>query len=324
MSAYTDPSRLGAINDATSTEAASRAIMLEVFSGLVLKAFDRKTVTSGHVTTKHIKSGKTAQFPLTWKNTAAYHAPGAEIQGNAIYHAKKNIAIEQLLIAPVFVDVLDEALNHYETRSEYAKQNGEALAVLFDQNNFRAIFIGATQSNLITAAGAPSGQPIQAATVSTVGTVARAACYDAAQYFDEADVPETDRMIVVNPPMYYTLLEDGEFINTDWRGEGSKARANMPFASDMQVIKSNNIPTDDELTTPPTNVPDVLNDQDMSAYVGAAFHPLGVGVVELMGLSSEVEYSARHQGNLILSKRALGQDWLRPECCISIEDKAPA
>jgi hypothetical protein len=316
MAAY-DASRLGQVNQA-STET---AIFLEVFSGMVVNAFDTVQVTDSKVTKRPITSGKSAQFPLTWKTTADYHTAGAELVGDEISHAKRNIDIENLLVASVFVDVLDEAMNHYSVRAEYAHQLGQALANIYDKNNFRSIYKGSLGTHPITLAQSAGvhGYTVDTAAMSTSATPLKAGIYQAAQYFDEMDVPESGRTIAVPPYAFYLLLEDATFIDRDYAGEGSLARAKIPYASDLEVVKSNNIPMDDE-TTPPAGVPTTLSAVDFGQNVAAVWHPGGVGVVELMGLATETEYSARHQGSLLLAKRALGQNYVRTECCISLRD----
>jgi hypothetical protein len=43
-----------------------------------------------------------------------------------------------------------------------------------------------------------------------------------------------------------------------------------------------------------------------------------VGAVEAMGLTTESQYLIEYQGDLIVVKQAVGQDVLRPECCIAV------
>jgi hypothetical protein len=42
--------------------------------------------------------------------------------------------------------------------------------------------------------------------------------------------------------------------------------------------------------------------------------------VKLMDLSTEMEYSVRHQGTLIVAKYAMGHGILRPECAVELID----
>ena len=62
-----------------------------------------------------------------------------------------------LLEADVFVDKLDDAMNHYEVRSEYAHQLGQALANAKDQNVFRSLVAGSLASHLIDTSGDNDG-----------------------------------------------------------------------------------------------------------------------------------------------------------------------
>ena len=313
------PSRLGQINETGG----DKALFLEMFSGLVLEAYDTRQLTDDRQTVRTIVSGKSAQFPLIWKTTAKYHTPGVELIGDEISHAGKTINIEQLLEADVFVDTLDEAMNHYEIRQEYAHQLGEALANAKDINTFRGIFKGAAGTHPIDLASTKyDGTQIQTADLSTTAALMKAAMYDIAQTFDEKDVPDTERFAALLPLAWYLLLEDGEFIHRDFAGEGSKAHATMPFAADIQVLKSNNIPTIDE-SGGIDNVPDHL-EANFEEVIGVAWHKRGVGTVKLLDLTSEEGYDIRRQGTLLVSKYAIGQDFLRTEGCISLEDTSIA
>jgi hypothetical protein len=310
-----NPSRLGQKNAAGSDQ----AIFLEVFSGLVLQRFDFTQVTDDRQVVRTIDSGKSAQFPLMWDADADYHTPGVELVGQDIEHNAKTISIEKLLVADVFVDILDEAMNHYETRSAYAHQLGESLANAKDRNTFRAIFVGAAASHLIDSSGDNDGTPIQTSALSTTASLMKAAMYDCAQTFDEQNVPSTERYAALLPLAWYLLLEDGEFIHRDYAGEGNKAHATMPFAADLQVLKSNNIPTANNTST--TKVPSVLRD-DFRECIGVAWHKTAIGCVKLLDLATSITPDERRQGTLLIAKYAIGQNWLRPECCISLEDTA--
>jgi hypothetical protein len=306
-------SRLGQKNAAGDV----KAIFLEEFSGLVLERYDFTQVTDDRQVVRNIKSGKSAQFPLIWSTVAASHTPGAEIIGQDIKHNAKTISIEDLLYSDAFVDVLDDAMNHYEVKSSYAHQIGEALANAKDRNSFRAAFTGAAASHLIDTSGDNDGTALQSAAMSTTAATLKAAVYDAAQTLDEKNIPTSDRYAALLPLAWYLLLEDGEFIHRDYAGQGSKAVATMPFAADLQVIKTNNIPTAND--TANTDVPSVLRD-DFRELIGLVWHKSAIGTVKLLDLATEIAWDMRRQGTLLIGKYAIGQDYLRPEGCVSIED----
>ena len=306
-------SRLGQQNGAGDAE----AIFLEEFSGLVLAKFDTMQQTVGRQVVRPIKQGNSAQFPLVWSTEAAFHTPGAEILGQVIKHNKKTISIEDLLYSDAFIDVLDEAMNHYEVKSQYAHQIAESLANARDKNSFRAVFTGAAASHLIDTSGDNDGTALQSAGMSTVAATLKAAVYDAAQTLDEKNIPTSERYAAMLPLAWYLLLEDGEFIHRDYAGQGSKATATMPFASDLQVIKSNNIPTANDSAN--TDVPSVLRD-DFRECIGVVWHKTGIATVQLLGLRTSADWDVRRQGTLLIGSFAIGQDYIRPEACISLED----
>jgi hypothetical protein len=237
--------------------------------------------------------------------------------GQDIKHNAKTISIEDLLYSDAFVDVLDDAMNHYEVKSSYAHQIGESLANAKDRNSFRAVFTGAAASHLIDSTGDNDGTAIQSAGLSTTASVMKAAIYDAAETLDEKNIPTNERYAAMLPLAWYLLLEDGEFIHRDYAGQGSKAAATMPFAADLQVLKSNNIPTANDTSN--TDVPSVLRD-DFRECVALVWHKSAIGTVKLLDLSTEIAWDTRRQGTLLIGKYAIGQDFLRPEGCVSIED----
>lgn len=306
-------SRLGQKNAAGDDQ----AIFLEEFSGLVLERYDFTQLTDDRQIVRTIKSGKSAQFPLVWSTSATWHTPGAEILGQNISHNAKTISIEDVLYSDAFVDILDDAMNHYEVKSSYAHQIGEALANARDKNSFRAVFTGAAATHLIDTSGDNDGTALQSANMSTTAATLKAAVYDAAQTLDEKNIPESERYAALLPLAWFLMLEDGEFIHRDYMGQGSKAVAQMPFAANLQVLKSNNIPTTND--TADTDVPSVLRD-DFRECIGVVWHKSAIGTVKLLDLSTSIDYDPRRLGHLLVGKYAIGQDFLRPEACVSLED----
>ena len=85
-------------------------------------------------TVRTISSGKSAQFPVTGTISSEYHTVGNEILGSAVKHAEKIINIDDMLIAHAFIAEIDELKNHYDVRSVYSKEMGQALAKKVDQH----------------------------------------------------------------------------------------------------------------------------------------------------------------------------------------------
>ena len=89
------PASIGRVNASGSED----ALFLKVFSGEVLTAFERSSVTQGAEMVRSISNGKSASFPVMGRIAAAYHTPGAEIVGSDVNHNEKVITINDLLIS---------------------------------------------------------------------------------------------------------------------------------------------------------------------------------------------------------------------------------
>src|SRR5690625_884420 len=111
-----------------------RDLFLKVFAGEVLTIFEAENVTRSRVMHRTIQHGKSASFPVMGRAAAYYHTPGNEILGGTIKHNEKIIHIDPMLIAPIFIAEIDEAMNHYEVRSHYSTESGRILAQAWDKH----------------------------------------------------------------------------------------------------------------------------------------------------------------------------------------------
>jgi len=300
-------SRLGQVN-ATGD---ALALFLKVYAGEVLTAYETAVVMNDKQVMRNISSGKSAQFPATWKASAAYHTPGTEIVGSAIKHAEKIINIDGLLLSDAFIASIDEAMNHYDVRSEYSVQQGRELARQFDINSLRNVILAARANNPFGVA-AYDGQEIVNATLKTSATDLAAGIWTAAQGFDERDVPDEDRYAIFRPAQYYLLAGNTNLINKDWGGSGSYSEANVPVIAGVSISKSNNLPITDASG-------DTYHPVNASTTAGVVFQRGAVGTVKLLDLGLESEYDIRRQGTLMVAKYAVGHGALRPECAAELK-----
>ena len=309
------PSRLGQANLTGATD----ALFLKVFSGEVMSTFAAKTVMKDKTRIRSIKSGKSAQFPAIGKTVAEYHTPGAEILGNNIKHDEKVITIDDLLISNTFISNIDEAKNHYEVRSEYSRQMGDALAQTYDRNLLSmAVKAARDPSGLglgVADQGSAASVNLGSATPTTATIVS--AIYDAAAAMDEKNVPEADRFVIVNPAVYYALVQEDKLINRDFGENGSYSKGAVFNVAGMTIVKSNNLAVDHTTATayPDFNSKYAVNAADTSALI---IQRQALGTVQLMDLATEMEYDIRRQGTLAVSKMAVGHGVLRPECIVEL------
>lgn len=311
------PSRLGAINGGSDKD----ELFLKVFAGEVLTAFDEKNVMMDKHQVRTISSGKSAQFPVTGKFSAAYHTPGNEILGTSMNHAERVITIDDLLIANTFIANIDEAKNHYDVRANYSRKLGEALAVTADRHLLQNAVLAARASATVT--GGFGGARIVNANMATDSEVIIAALFEAAQRFDEKDVPEDERYAVLRPAQYYRLAQNTKVMNKDWGGAGVYADGKVLRVAGITIVSSNHIPSTN-ITTGTEAGTATRYAVDARTTVGVVLQKEAIGTVKLLDLAMESEYDIRRQGTLMVAKYAMGHGILRPECAIELASAAVA
>lgn len=305
------PSRLGAINGGVDKD----ALFLKVFAGEVLTAFSEKNVMMDKHQVRTIASGKSAQFPVTGNFAASYHTPGNEILGTSMNHAERVITIDDLLIAHTFIANIDEAKNHYDVRANYSRKLGEALANTADKHLFQNAILAARASATVT--GGNGGARITNANIGTDSEILLAAIFEAAQKFDEKDVPEDERYVFLKPAQYYKLAQNTKVLNKDWGGSGVYSDGKVFRIAGMTVVMSNHIPSTN-ITTGVDAGTSARYAVDATTTVGVVMHKEAIGTVKLLDLAMEAEYDIRRQGTLMVAKYAMGHGILRPECAIEL------
>jgi len=319
---------LGRVNAAagsySTTFATQKAMFLKLFAGEVLTAFEEQNVMLPVTTVRSINSGKTAQFPALGRTTAAYHSPGAEILGGNIKTNEITINVDDLLIASVFIDSLEETMNHFDVRGPYAQELGAALAKRMDENLLRLVDIGA-QNQTPTVTGLEAGIEIDtAANDLTDGDKVAEQIFTGAQKMDENYVPQDNRYVVLPPSMYYALVQSAKAVNRDWSPNvtGTYQGGAVFQIAGMNVLKSNHLTLANYTAVAGENnsyidANNTANDPgNFAATQFLAFHSSAVGTVKLKDISIEAEYDMRRQGTLMVAKCAVGHGVLRPESCI--------
>lgn len=298
---------LGQVNQANATD----ALFLKVFAGEVLTAFEKATVALPRTQMRTIQNGKSAQFPATGRNTAAYHTPGNEILGNNISHAEQVITIDALLVSSAFIADIDEAMNHYDVRSIYSKESGLSLAYAMDANILQTGVLAARASNPIT--GLPGGTSAIDANYKTDSSKLAAGLFLAAQTLDENSVPDTERTAYMRPAQYYLLAQNTTAINILYGGSGAYSDGSVVKIAGIELVKALHLPI--------TNVNTGLSKYQVNASTTAALvmHKSAVGTVKLMDLSMQSAYDIRRQGTLIVARYAVGHGILRPDAAVELK-----
>jgi hypothetical protein len=326
-------SRIGQSNKAGD----ARALFMDLFSGEVITQFEQKNLMMAKHRVKTIKSGRSYEFPMVGTTGAKYHIPGQQIEASSLAHSKRRVSIDELLISPVFIDKVDEAMNNFDVRSIYTKECANALANVADRNILRTAVKAATITTeaLAIAAGLNpvTGETFTAnITLGAIGDELKGdmlvrALFKAKEEFDKKDVTG-EPYVILRPEQYYSLFNTTDtsklfYMNKDVGGVGSIATAQIPMVAGMAIHMSNHLPSTNEATVLAAGDPNsaVRPGQYLGNFakvVGLVMTEEAVASVKLFDLSTEMEYQIERQGTLIVSKYAMGHNILRPACAISI------
>ena len=319
------PASIGRVNAAGTED----ALFLKVFSGEVLTAFERASVTQGADMVRSISNGKSASFPVMGRIGAAYHTPGTEITGSDVNHNEKVITINDLLVSSAFLSNIEEAKNHWDVRSAYSSEIGRALAFQKDKHVLQTIGQAAQAAANISGGDAGTvltNTGIASATAATAADAMIASLFDAASALDSHYVPKEGRKAFIRLEEYYKLANATNAVNVDFSGganggvaEGKVMRvAGIELIPTAHFVSSNvNSGVDQGSATQGGSNPQAV---DLSNYVCLVSHPSAAGTVQLMNLATEMEYDIRRQGTLMVAKYAMGHGVLRPEAAVGIKE----
>ena len=292
------------------------ALFLRQFSGEVLTAYIRKTITEGHCFVRSIASGKGTTFPCVGRVTSEYHTPGAELSGKTVNHAEKVINIDGLLVAHTSIPSIDEAMAHYDYSSIYSNEIGLELARRYDLNNLLETAKGASAPANIPGETAP-GKSVVVANVLTDSTAIVNALKDAALQLDLNLVPEDGRFAYIRPAMFYVLLDSDKIVNKLYGDNGDFGKAVVRDVANIEIIKATCMPT-------AATADSGIHNYDLSKTAMLISHPSAVGAVKLMDLSVETEWLIRNQAWFTVGKQATGHGFLRPDACYEVLSAARA
>lgn len=307
-------SRIGQVDKAGSVLANFEDVLL----GEVITAYEQKVVLAGLTRMRQISHGKSATFDAVYTAAVEYFTAGNEITGGQIAHQQINIPVDDLLIAPVMIFNLDEAMSRYDVRGPYSTELARAQSVAMDKNIARNLVRAARASALFT--GDTAGQSVVDADGRTSATSLAASLWAAKQKLEEADVPVDS--VTVNAALkaaqwYLLAQEDTLVLNRDIGGGGSYSAGTLPLIGGVDVVKSNAFPwgTDDSANT------DIPADYrvDMTNTIGTVFTEAAVGTVRLLGMTVESEPSVAKQGLLVVAKQAVGHGPIIPKASVEVK-----
>lgn len=310
-----------AIKGVATTDADKLALALKTFAGETLTAFQQSSVTNGHVLERSIASGKSAQFPVFGRTQAHYLKAGENLDDKRenIQQSERVIHLDGLLTADTLIFDLDEFIAHYDFRSPYAKELGNALALSYDASVLAECAkeaLNATEN----VAGNGKGGVIERTLTGGAGINRETgnAIYDilleAKAKMANNYVPAGDRYAYLTPEFHSALASALEYLNRDYGAGGSILEGNVIRLAGFDVIECPHITRggDDN-----ANVMQGDGHVFPAAYADKSpiviCHKTAAGVLKLRDLSMEQARRPEYQADQIIAKMAVGMGGLRPE-----------
>ena len=322
------PSSIGRINAANAED----ALFLKVFGNEVITAYEQSSVTEGADMVRSISSGKSATFPVVGRMSAAYHTPGAEINGgNDVNHNEKVITINDLLVASAFLSNIEEAKNHYDVRSIYSTELGRALAFQKDKHILQTIALaslGSANATGLDAGTTVTNTGIASATAATAANGMIDALFDAASALDSHYVPKEGRKAFIRLEEYYKLANATNAVNVDFtQGNGGIDSGKVMRIAGIELVPTPHLVAANVNSAPGQgsatqggSAPQAVNLSNYVCLVTGTGIGASVGTVKLMDLAVESEYQIQRQGTLMVSKYAMGHGIIRPESAVGIKE----
>ena len=302
------------------------ALFMKMFSGEVLTAFARTSVMMDKHMVRTIPHGKSASFPVMGRTHAKYLTPGNSLddQRKKMENTERVITIDGLLTADCLITDIDDAMNHYDVRTEYSRQLGEALAQAADcavinelANMCKKGSGGAMGENIPknSSLGNPgTGKAFEyatgmdAATSTEYGNALLQGLIDARAHMSNNWVPQGDRYFLVDPEGYSAIVRALMPDAANYQALFDPSSGKLMTVCGFQIIETPN------LHNGGVDGKHVLDSKITTANLqGIVFHRSAVGTVKLKDLAMERARRAEYQADQIIAKYAIGHGGLRPE-----------
>lgn len=310
------------INGQATTDADKLALALKVFSGETLTAFQRTSVTSGRVMERTIASGKSAQFPVFGRTKAHYLKAGQNLDDlrENIKQNERVIKLDGLLTADTLIFDLDEFIAHYDFRSPYAAELGNALAISHDASVLAELAKEAlnTQENVEgNGKGGVITTKLDAGVVGInkqTGLAIYQTLLEAKAKMSKNYVPATERYAYLDPEYHSALASAVEFLNRDYGASGTILEGNVIRLAGFDILECPHIVRGgDDNANVIQGEGHVFPTQYADKHPIIICHKTAAGVLRLKNLSMETGRRIEFQADQMIAKMAVGMGGLRPE-----------
>lgn len=275
------------------------ALHIEEYTGIVEQTIARKSALEGFVQRRPVRGTSIITNFAVGESTLQKLVPGTTPDGTITKFGKNSVQVDTVVLARNIFPLLETWQTSFDARSEVGQEHGKKIAKFTDQ----AFFIQAVKAAQLTAskytgvngAGHSGGSQVTMTGASDNLDPAKLYAYLADLFvkMETKDVdPRTDDVIVaVKPAEFYTLLQNEQLINTQYKtSTGTSIDAFLLKTYGVPVISSNNFPGGSNITGHFLSNTDNSNayDGDFTKTVAVAFSPRALLAGETIPLTTDV------------------------------------
>ena len=302
------------IGDNNGSGSGSKELFAKKFSTDVLKYFMDTNIAKELITKKTIDSGKSESFPVVGNATAVDIAnDGSELAVQNLKATEREVAIGPLTVAHAWITDLDKAMAHYDSKSSQSESIGRALAKKVDLD----IIAKVIEAGEIVDAGTALSAGLKAfdddiytpeiSTSLANGAAVFNACVQAETLYTEKDVVG-EPAFMMRPAQYFMLLNNPASTGLTWVNDEYAQSGKVPMVLGRKVVKTPHFPAY------------LIGSSISTGDVGVClFSKEAVAQLELLSVSTRVDYIPQRLANLIVGKMAVGYGILNHACAINVK-----
>lgn len=275
------------------------ALHIEEYTGVVESTIARKSALEGFVSRRTVRGTSIITNFAVGESTLQKIVPGTTPDGTESKFSKNSLQIDTVILARNMFPLLETWQTSYDARKEVGMEHGKKIAKFNDQ----AFFIQALKTAKLTSArhagvdgaGHSGGSQVTMAGSSDHLDPAKLYAYIADLFvsMENKDVdPRTDDVIIaVKPAEFYTLLQNEQLINSEYKtSEGVSIQAFLLKTYGVPVISSNNFPGGSTISSHLLSNAGNSNayDGDFTKDVAVAFSPRALLAGETIPLTTDV------------------------------------
>ena len=325
----------------------------DIFTLEVEATFENQNIADSIQQVKTITHGRSAVFDIYGDmEDPDYHIPGELINPNTMKFGQRTISVDGLCLQSAQLPEIFDKMAHYDSRQPAVEKIGYSLAKQYHRNVFAVALNGARMNATdLTNNGFVDGIPANGGVSGTgrfgangdanfTGSFWVDSCFAAAERFDELNIPENDRCLIVRPRDYYRLASQNEVLNADYgsRGSGLTAGKVLEIAG-IKIMKTNYLPNSNIARVGSAAATGAGPQNFKSVQVGAGggasvdiyggnftktrglfMQKRALATVKLIGISTEIAWERLYQSHVAISKYAVGHGILRPDCLLEVRD----